>query len=181
MGILHGWTHCPRCGSELDGDERRVECPRCGFVSYANPVPTVTAVVVDEEGRVLLGRRALEPDKGLWDLPGGFVDEGEHPLDGLRRELREETGLEVDPHEFLGVWMDRYGYDSSAASTLNLYWTARVLSGEMNAADDVAELRWFAPDELPRPEELAFEVNEKVLSYWLGLVQDREPLGRHRE
>ncbi|HEX9416343.1 MAG TPA: NUDIX domain-containing protein [Gaiellaceae bacterium] len=181
MGVLHGWRYCPRCRSELDGDEKRVECPQCGFVSYANPVPTATAVVVDEEGCVLLGRRALEPDKGLWDLPGGFVDEGEHPLDGLRRELREETGLEVEPREFLGVWMDRYGYDSSAASTLNLYWTARVLSGEMNAADDVAELRWFAPDELPAPDELAFEVNEKVLSFWLGLDQDKEALGRHRK
>jgi NAD+ diphosphatase len=166
MGVLHGWKYCPRCRSGLQGDEKRVECPRCGFVAYANPVPTATAVCVDDEGRVLLGRRALEPDKGLWDLPGGFVDEDEHPLDALRRELREETGLEVEPLEFLGVWMDRYGYDSSASSTLNLYWTARIVSGEMHPADDVAELRWFPPDELPGPDELAFEVNAKVLSAW---------------
>jgi ADP-ribose pyrophosphatase YjhB (NUDIX family) len=167
MGILQGWRHCPRCSVDLGGDEHRVECPECGFVAYANPVPTATAVCVDEQGRVLLGRRALEPDKGLWDLPGGFVDEGEHPLDALRRELREETGLEIEPREFLGVWMDRYGYDSAATSTLNLYWTARVLGGEEEAADDVAELRWFPPEEFPRPDELAFEVNAKVLSAWL--------------
>lgn len=164
MGILHGWKHCPRCRAPLGGDERRAACAACGFVAYANPVPTATAVCIDDEGRVLLGRRALEPDKGLWDLPGGFVDEHEHPLDALRRELREETGLEIEPLEFLGVWMDRYGYDSSAASTLNLYWTARVVGGEQEAADDVAELRWFALDELPGADELAFEVNAKVLS-----------------
>jgi hypothetical protein len=122
VGILHGWKYCPRCRTELAGDEKRVECPECGFVAYSNPVPTATAVCVDDEGRVLLGRRALEPDKGLWDLPGGFVDEAEHPLDAVKRELVEEAGLEIEPVEFLGVWMDRYGYDSTAASTFNLYW-----------------------------------------------------------
>ena|SRR5436190_5022754 len=166
MGVLHGWEYCPRCRSALAGDERRVECASCGFVAYANPVPTATAVCVDDRGYVLLGRRALAPDEGLWDLPGGFVDEEEHPLDALKRELREETGLEIEPQEFLGVWMDRYGYDSPAVSTLNLYWTARVLGGDAQAADDVAELRWFAPDDLPSPDELAFAVNEKVLSAW---------------
>lgn len=167
MGILHGWRYCPRCRTELQGDEKRVECPECGFVAYANPAPTATAVVVDDEGRVLLGRRAVEPDKGLWDLPGGFVDEGEHPLEALRRELMEETSLDIEPGEFLGVWMDRYGYDSPALSTLNLYWTARVLGGDQRPADDVAELQWFAPAELPWGE-LAFQTNEKVLSAWLA-------------
>jgi ADP-ribose pyrophosphatase YjhB (NUDIX family) len=166
MGILHGWKYCPRCRSEIEGDERRVECKQCGFVAYANPVPTATAVVVGEDGRVLLGRRALEPDKDLWDLPGGFVDEGEHPVEALHRELAEETGLEIEVGEFLGVWMDRYGYDSPAVSTLNLYWEARVLGGEERPADDVCELRWFRPDELPW-DELAFEVNAKVLSAWM--------------
>jgi ADP-ribose pyrophosphatase YjhB (NUDIX family) len=166
VGVLHGWKHCPRCRTSLAGDEARVECEACGFVAYANPVPTATAVCVDDEGRVLLGRRALEPDEGRWDLPGGFVDEGEHPLDALRRELDEETGLAIEPGEFLGVWMDRYGYDSTAASTLNLYWEARVTGGEERAADDVAELRWFPPSELPW-DDLAFECNAKVLSAWL--------------
>jgi ADP-ribose pyrophosphatase YjhB (NUDIX family) len=172
VGILHGWGHCPRCSSALKGDEKRLECPECGFVAYANPVPTASAVVVDGEGRILLGRRALEPDKDCWDLLGGFVDEDEHPLDALRRELAEESGLEIEPVEFLGVWMDRYGYDSGAASTLNLYWETRVVGGDERPADDVAELRWFAPDEIPW-DELAFECNAKVLSAWLA--RDEHP------
>ena len=167
MGILHGWKYCPRCRTELGGDEKRVECPECGFVAYSNPVPTATAVCVDDVGRVLLGRRALEPDKGCWDLPGGFVDEAEHPLDAVKRELVEEAGLEIEPVEFLGVWMDRYGYDSTAASTFNLYWEARVVSGEERPADDVAELRWFAPADIPW-DELAFECNEQVLTAWIA-------------
>jgi ADP-ribose pyrophosphatase YjhB (NUDIX family) len=121
--------------------------------------------VVVDEGRVLLARRAGEPFRGYWDLPGGFVDEGEHPLDGIRRELREETGLDVEPEDFVGVWMDRYGDAEDAHATLNLYWTARVLGGEAQAADDVTELAWFGPDELPPAEELAFHIAE-VLATW---------------
>jgi len=75
-----------------------------------------------------LVRRVLEPFKGYWDLPGGFLEEGEHPLDGLKRELHEETALDIEPREFLGVWMDRYGGDSTAEATLNLYWLATVVA-----------------------------------------------------
>jgi 8-oxo-dGTP diphosphatase len=121
--------------------------------------------VVDDEGRVLLARRAGPVFHGYWDLPGGFLDEGEHPLDGLRRELREETGLEVEPAEFIGVWMDRYGDDEDAHATLNLYWTARFVAGKPEAADDVSELAWFRPDGLPPPERLAFHIAE-VLATW---------------
>ena len=165
MGELAEWKHCPRCGEPIGGDDARRECRACGFVAYASAKPTACAVVVDPAGRVLLARRRNEPFAGRWDLPGGFLDEDEHPLDALRRELVEETGLEVEPGEFLGVWMDRYPYDGGAAATLNLYWTARVLSGEPDPADDVTELRWFPPGGLPPPEEVAFHIPE-VLSVW---------------
>ena len=166
MGELEGWTSCPRCRGELAGTSARLRCASCGFVVYANPKPTATAVCVDPSGRVLLTRRAVPPRIGAWDLPGGFVDEDEHPLDTIRRELREETGYEVEPVSFLGVWMDEYGGDSTARSTLNLFWVARVLSGEPRAADDVSELRWFQPDELPPGEELAFACVGLALAAW---------------
>ena len=165
MGELAGWRFCPRCRNELRGDERRVECPECGFVGYASSKPTACALVEDGD-RVLLARRAREPFKGRWDIPGGFLEVGEHPLDGLRRELREETGLDVEPLEFLGVWIDRYGYESTAEATLNFYWTARVTGGEAAPADDVDDLRWFARDQLPGPDELAFENVPLVLRAW---------------
>jgi len=99
----------------------------------------------------------------MWDVVGGFVEEGEHPLEGLRREVREETGVEMQIGRFMGIWMgDYYG-----RSTLNLFWAGRLEAGEPRAADDVAELRWFAPDALPPPRDLAFEgLIEDVLTTW---------------
>ena len=92
------------------------------------------------------------------------MNEDEQPFDTLRRELREETGLEVVPGEFVGVVTDRYGDEGNA--TLNLCWTARIVSGDAAASDDVAELRWFEPDELPREDELAFWNTTELLRAW---------------
>jgi ADP-ribose pyrophosphatase YjhB (NUDIX family) len=166
--VLDGWRSCPRCRADLDREPGSARCPACGSVYYASSEPTACALCVDEDGRVLLVRRAHAPYAGYWDLPGGFLEEGEHPLDALRRELREETGLEVEPDRFVGVWIDWYtdGAHDGASATLNLYWTARVVAGSPQAADDVTELRWFAPDELPPADALAFTNVARVLDAW---------------
>jgi 8-oxo-dGTP diphosphatase len=164
VGALDGWRFCPRCAAELSSDGRKFDCPSCGSVYYAQSAPAVSALVVDEEGNMLLGRRAHEPDAGLWDMLGGFLEEGEHPLDGLRRELREETGVAVDPGDFLGAFMDTYGQDSQVRSVLNLVWEARIVSGDASPADDVSELRWFPRDAPPPPEECAFRWVARFLS-----------------
>jgi 8-oxo-dGTP diphosphatase len=161
MGILDGWRFCPRCGGDLRHEAGSARCERCGHVFYANPIPGAQALV-EREGRVLLGRRRFEPGAGLWDIPGGFVDEDEHPLEALHRELREETGLAIEPHEFLGIWMQ--GYDGRRV--LCLTWLATTAGGEERAGDDLVELRWFGPDELPSPDELAFETFVEILSLW---------------
>jgi ADP-ribose pyrophosphatase YjhB (NUDIX family) len=158
---LDGWRYCPRCKAELEREDGKVECPQCGFVTYAGSKPTASAACVDESGLVLLSRRGVEPFKGLWDFPGGFLEEWEHPLECLRRELREEAGVEIEPLALLGIWMDAYG--EGGECTLNLYWSARILEGDPRPADDVAELRWFEPEAIPH-EELAFGHLGEVLS-----------------
>jgi 8-oxo-dGTP diphosphatase len=97
----------------------------------------------------------------MWDIPGGFIEEGEEPLETLRREMEEETGLEIEPTEFLGGFADRYG--DGGIYTVNLYWTVRIVSGEPSPSDDVADLRWFRLDELPAEDEFAFSNSVKVL------------------
>lgn len=142
-----------------------MECANCGFVAFAHSAPTASAVVDDGEGRVLLSRRARDPFAGKWDLPGGFLEEGEPPLDCVRRELREEAGIGLRDERLLGIWMDRYEYRQRVVATLNVYYAARMGEGVLEPADDVAELRWFAEDEVP-VEELAFESIPAVLSAW---------------
>jgi ADP-ribose pyrophosphatase YjhB (NUDIX family) len=161
VGILDGWRLCPRCGHELEPLERSHRfCPGCGARYWANSAPAVQGVL-ERDGRVLLARRAIEPRLGFWDLPGGFLEEGEKPLDGLRREFLEETGIEVEAVEWLGAFVDPY----DAYFVLGLSWVVHG-EGEPHADDDVAELAWFGPDELPA--EMAFASQELVLDAWLA-------------
>lgn len=161
MTDLRGWRFCPRCGTAVEPDGHVARCAACGYEAYANPAPALCALVLDDRGRILLGRRAHDPDAGKWDVLGGFAEEDEDGEEILRREMREEIGCEIEILDYVGCWADRYGPDGNA--TLNFYWTARVAEGTPRAADDVAALEWFPLDRLPGPDELAFAVNGVVL------------------
>jgi ADP-ribose pyrophosphatase YjhB (NUDIX family) len=171
---VESWKYCPKCSTELEHSEARVECPSCRFRAYSWSETTVGAIVLGLEGRVLLVRRAHDPYGGKWDVPGGFLEEGEAPLDGLRRELREETGLEVEPGRFVDALLDRYGTGEEAATTLNMYWEATVTGGQAEAGDDAAEVRWFPRDELPPAGEIGFPNVQRLLREWAGSRAARE-------
>jgi ADP-ribose pyrophosphatase YjhB (NUDIX family) len=158
VSVLDTWRFCPLCAGALVPADEGVVCVRCGEHFYANSIPGVQGIL-ERDGRVLLARRANDPRRGHWDLPGGFVNETESPVDALRREFAEETGLDVEPVELMRIdiepYADRYVF--------SVTWIVRG-DGEAVAADDVAELRWFAPDELPG--EMAFPGQELVLRAW---------------
>jgi 8-oxo-dGTP diphosphatase len=164
--MLDGWRYCPRCAESLRQEDNRVECDACGFRQYASSNPTVSAFVLDDEGRILLARRAVEPDAGQWDVPGGFLEEGEDPVKGLRREIREEAGVEIELGHFVGAFSDTYGEPPEGRHVLNLVWWARIEEGEPHASDDVAELRWFPKDALPEDVDLAFRWLARGLRDW---------------
>jgi ADP-ribose pyrophosphatase YjhB (NUDIX family) len=158
VGALDGWRFCPRCGGALEPEDDHLRCPVCGERYWANALPAVQ-MLLERDGRVLLARRGIEPRLGHWDLPGGFVEESERPAAAVGRELREETGLELEGAELMRIDIEPYG-DRFVFSV-----TYRVTaSGDPVAADDVAELRWFAPGELPA--EMAFPGQEDVLREW---------------
>lgn len=165
MGELDVWRRCPVCAAPVRHEEGSVACPECGFVQYANPKPTASALVLDDDGRIMFSRRAKDPAAGKLDLPGGFVEEGEHPLDCLHRELREEAGIGLRDTAFIGIFMDWYRVESRDVSTLNLYWSARIAEGQPEPDDDVVEFCFFAPDEIPW-DELGFEHLPDVISAW---------------
>jgi 8-oxo-dGTP diphosphatase len=156
---MASWRLCPACGGALatgevaGEDHPRLHCTRCGLVLYDNPAPTASAIVERDDGTIMLTLRAIEPARGMWDLPGGFVEVGEDPEQAAIRELEEETGLAVEVTGLVGIFPDRYG---DGPATLNIYYRARVAGGIAHAASDVAEIRWFSPADLPARSQLAF-------------------------
>ena len=144
------YSFCPKCGQSLtsrpvDGHEQLV-CVRCEFVFYQNSKPT-SSVLIIEQGRVLLVRRGIEPYLGWWDIPGGFLENGEDPEVGAMREVAEETGLQINLTELLGIYIDTYG--QGGEYTLNLCYVAELAGGQPRPATDVTELHWFDLDALP--------------------------------
>ena len=117
------------------------------------PIIGVGAVIV-HQGRVLLVRRATEPLKGEWSVPGGALELGEKLRDGVRREVREETGLEVEPGEVLEVF-DSLFPDAEGRTQYHyvlIDYLCRLLGGEAVAASDVSEVLWVNAEELAKME-----------------------------
>ena len=143
------FVYCPACATKLEdpSSEGGSRCPGCGRSWYRNSSPTVTAAIVND-GKVLVAIRAFDPKKGKVDTPGGFLMPGEHPLDGLRREIREELGIEIDVsfEDFVQGVPHTYGDEEDWV--LSLGFTARPLSLELSPADDVADAIWATPAEL---------------------------------
>jgi len=128
----------------------------------------VQGLAVNYSGEVLLGRRNRDPGRGLLDIPGGFLDEGEDAVAGLRREFLEETGLDVEVDVFLGIWIESYGGRFVHCAT----WLVRPVGGRAEAGDDLADVEWFAADELPAAAEFAFPTHVDILDVW---ARSRQP------
>ena len=167
-------THLVWRGGEDSGN--LPTCPECGFVDYNNPKPCV-AVLIERDGRLLLVRRGVEPAKGMWDIPGGFIDYDESAEEAARREILEETGLRLANLRYRASVADVYGPRNPP--TLNLCFAADVAGGGPRPQSDVVELGWFGPDALP--EHLAFRHQKELLSIWLQRSHKKHLTGNRRE
>lgn len=151
------YRYCPRCAAELElrrstgPDPDRRACPRCGFVHYDNPLPTVQAWIERDDGMFLALRRGNEPLRGEWNLPGGFVESGEGGPDAIAREVREETGLEIEEVEVIGIFPSAYGNDADARAIFDVAYLCRLAGGELVVSDESSEAAWFGLDDFPVP------------------------------
>ncbi len=151
--------HFERRVPEGDTYERDV-CGRCGHIHYANPKIVVGSVVACEN-RILLCRRAIEPRKGLWTLPVGFLEEHETPEDGARREAREEACAEIVIDALLAV------YTVPHISQVQLMYRARLKTPTIAAGPESLEVRLFGQDEIPL-DQIAFPTVKWAIGHFLA-------------
>jgi 8-oxo-dGTP diphosphatase len=165
-------NYCQVCGHEMidrwaHGKNRRV-CPACSFVYFDDPKVAV-AVFIERDGQVLLVRRAMNPERGKWALPAGYVDYGEDPREAAMREVREETGLEIEITRLVNVESSPGTFGAS----IIIVYAASVANGTAQPQDDAEAVLWLsASDPLP---ELAFDSTRTMLSAWLAKQQHTHP------
>lgn len=146
---MRPFRFCPSCGNSLSepDNDSGAHCSRCDKTWYQNAAPTAGCVVV-RGGRALITRRARDPEKDRFDIPGGFLQPDEDPVTAVRREVKEELGIEVEVSISDCMQMVPHRYGSDGDFVLAIGFLARHASGEPTPADDVAEVRWVGPDEI---------------------------------
>lgn len=166
------YRFCPRCGAPLENKvafgQKRPVCNACGFVYFRDP-KVAAAVLVSDKERLLLVRRGVVPQLGYWALPAGFVDPGELPDQTAAREALEETGLHIAVDGLLQI---RLMTNPEKPGFLMIY-RGHLAGGTLQPGDDVTEVRWFGPDEIPW-DELAFESTHDMVRLWLSEMHDAE-------
>ena len=165
------FRYCPRCATPLVTGEiaglTRQYCPApgCGYIHFVNPLPVACSLVLHDGGIVLI-RRGIEPRQGYWALPAGYIEGHETTEEAARREAHEETGLEIELLELLGV--HTFVARPPRPNGLGIFYLARAIGGALAPGDDAIDARVFPLDTLPA--EMAFPSHV----HYLGLLRERQ-------
>lgn len=125
----------------------RTICLQCGWIHYANPLPSAVAFVVNDENEILLVKRGIEPGKGKWALPSGFIEADELPEETVLRELREETGIKGMVRDLIGVYTER---TSLYGNVLLIAYRIGYTGGTVRPGTDATNARFFPIQKLPK-------------------------------
>jgi ADP-ribose pyrophosphatase YjhB (NUDIX family) len=157
---------CSSCGTSLqfgaiDGEDRhRLSCGACGQIAYVNPRLVVTTLPITADGQVLLLRRGIEPGRGSWAQPGGFLEVDETVHQAAVRETWEETRLTIEPGEIIGL------YTRLEAAVVTIAFEARIVGGTAEPTPEALEIATFQPDAIPWAD-LAFRTTTWMLRDWI--------------
>ena len=159
------FQYCPVCGGKLVSralkpeEPNRLVCAMCDFVFYLDP-KVVACSIVEMDGGIVLLKRAIDPQKGKWVLPGGYVDRGEEVKAAAVRETEEECGLRIRIKELLGL----YSYPGKIAVVV--VYMGEPLGGDLIVGDETAEAGLYHPESIPW-KELAFQSTIDALKDYL--------------
>lgn len=163
------FKYCPWCGAtlqekDLDG-RRRLKCSKCEFIWYRNPVPAAGAIIYNDSG-LLLVKRKYPPRAQDWCLPAGFQEYDESPIECCKREIHEETGLEIDIRGLFCTY--KAGDDPRTVVVLILYLTD-IVGGELAPGDDAEEVEFFKLDSIPN--NIAFRAHIKAIDHFRNYLK----------
>lgn len=159
-------SFCSECGHQLiqstPPDDNRIRdiCTNCGAIHYQNP-RNVVGIVPIWNDEVLLCRRAIEPRKGYWTLPAGFMELGETTAQGAARENQEESGVNVEMQSLFTV------IDVPSVNQVHLYYLAKVLDQQLNPGPETIEAQFFKLDAIPW-QELSFRTVSTTLQHYIN-------------
>lgn len=170
MHPLHLFKYCPKCGSPRfeEHNFKSKKCADCGFVYYFNSSAATVAFILNSSNELLVCRRAKEPAKGTLDLSGGFIDMYETAEEGVAREVKEETGLDVVKAEYLFSYPNTYLYSGFLVHTMDMFFLCRVENDSiLEAMDDVAETFWMPLDRV-NPQEFGLDSVRKGVKRFIN-------------
>jgi len=170
MHPLHSFRFCPVCGSEhfIENNFKSKKCEQCGFVYYFNSAAATAVFITNRAGELLVVRRAKEPAKGTFDLPGGFVDFNETAEEAIIREVKEETGLQITQPKYLFSLPNKYRYSGFDVHTVDLFfhYLSDSLLG-LQAGDDAESLFILAKNTI-NPESFGLDSIRCGVERWLN-------------
>lgn len=163
------YKYCLLCGQHLLSEGKDVLlCSVCHHRHYLNPLPANAAIIENDQGEILLVRRAKDPKKGYWDLPGGFIQPGEDFIFSLQREVQEELGCAIEVGQIIGAYPDIYTYQSIDLPTLAIVAIASLKDQTIVPADDVDGYQFF-PKASILEQKIAFLSIKQAIKDFLSL------------
>lgn len=167
---LYKFHFCPICGSNrfVEHSWNSRKCEDCGFTYYTNPRGATVAIIINEKDELLVGTRVNEPAKGTYDLVGGFMDLYETGEEAMCREIKEESGLEVEPSQlrFLFTKPNQYPYSKITCHTIDLFFECKINGNEqIKSMDDIEGLQWIPLDRINLEKFGLHSVREGLAKY----------------
>jgi NADH pyrophosphatase NudC (nudix superfamily) len=169
--IESAYRFCPRCAAENpQPGSVPFRCGQCGFVHFFGPVAAVGALISNDDHQLLLVRRARDPGKGRWGLPGGFVDREETIEQAIAREVLEETSLRVVGAQYLMSHPNHYLYQGMIAQVIDLFYCCLVDNADQISLepDELDHHEWVRPTDAYL-DQMAFHSNRLAIEQWLTL------------
>lgn len=186
MHFFERFSFCPGCGehyqsSDFDQSEHVFHCNHCSYEFYQNSTPAVTALIpqADNPENILMITRSTPPGEGRYDLPGGILRYGELPLEGVVREVREETLLEIEPLEILHTSIIDYHYQGGRILILESCFLSAPVADDVTATQtsEASQVHYFpAARLLEQPDLMAFPEHREIISKYLKKLHRSQSL-----